>query len=135
MPRRNILLAVLFCLLTAAAGWSQDARGTILGKVSDPSGALIPGAQVIVTNVAMGTKTVLTTNAEGYYLAPLLKPGTYQVEVRRRLQKAMRSAVEVRVSRPPGYQLRAGDRRFRSAVTVTGEAPLLNSESGVVSVR
>ena len=130
MPRRNILLAVLFCLLTAAAGWSQDARGTILGKVSDPSGALIPGAQVVVTNVAMGTKSVVTTNAEGYYLAPLLMPGTYQVEASAAgFKKAMRSDIEVRISDRLDISFALEIGASDQTVTVTGEAPLLNSET------
>ena len=80
MLRRIVLFAAILLLITAA-GWSQDTRGTIVGRVTDPSGAVVPGAQVTVTNAAMGTKTALSTNADGIYLAPLLQPGVYDIEV------------------------------------------------------
>jgi len=77
--RINSLIAIL-CLLAAGTVWSQDTKGTITGRVTDPSGSVIAGAKVVVTNVGMGTKSDLTTNAEGIYLAPALSPGAYQVE-------------------------------------------------------
>ena len=49
MLRTTSFVGIL-CLLTAAAGWSQDTRGTITGKITDPSGAVIPAASVVVTN-------------------------------------------------------------------------------------
>ena len=71
MPSRIFSLIAILCLLTAGSVWSQDTRGTITGRVTDPSGAVIAGAKVVVTNAAMGTKIDLTTNAEGIYRAPL----------------------------------------------------------------
>ena len=126
---QRVCLVVLLCVLVAAPVWSQDARGTILGKISDPSGAVVPGAQVVVVNVAMGTKTNLTTNAEGYYLAPLLIPGTYRVEVTLTgFKKAVRD-VEVRVGDrldiSVALEIGASDQQ----VTVTAETPLLNAET------
>jgi Carboxypeptidase regulatory-like domain len=130
MPRHSLLLTVVLCLLVAGAAWSQDARGTVLGRVSDPSGALIPGAQVIVTNVAMGTKTVITTNAEGYYVAPLLPPGVYQVEASAPgFKKALRSDIEVRIGDRLDISFALEVGASDQTVTVTAEAPLLNSET------
>jgi len=56
---------------------AQEARGTIVGRVTDPTGAAIPGATVTVTSKAMGTKQVITTNESGAYQAPYLIPGLY----------------------------------------------------------
>jgi len=80
MPSRIHSLIAILCLLTAGTVWSQDTKGTISGRVTDPSGSVIPGAKVVVTNTAMGTKTDLTTNAEGIYRAAALNPGAYTVE-------------------------------------------------------
>ena len=44
---------------------AQEARGTIVGRVFDPSGAAVPGANVVVTNKAMGTKTTVSSNEAG----------------------------------------------------------------------
>ena len=77
MPSRFYSMIAILCLLTAGSVWSQDTKGTITGRVTDPSGSVIPGAQVVVANTAMGTKAELTTNAEGIYRAAALSPGVY----------------------------------------------------------
>ena len=79
MPKRMFSLIAVLCFLTPVV-WSQETRGNIAGKVSDPSGASVAGAKVVVTNTAMGTKTNLTTNETGFYQATYLIPGVYQVE-------------------------------------------------------
>jgi hypothetical protein len=123
------LLAILL-LAAAAPGLAQDARGTIVGKVMDPSGAVLTGAEVVVINVAMGTKTTLKTNAEGLYLAPLLPPGLYRVEVTAQgFKKAVRSDIEVRVADRLDISFTLEIGTAEQAVTITAEAPLINSES------
>ncbi|HPT25888.1 MAG TPA: TonB-dependent receptor [Bryobacteraceae bacterium] len=127
--RISSLIAVLI-LSCGLSAWAQDARGTILGKVSDPSGAVIANAEVVVTNQAMGTKMTLTTNAEGMYLAPLLSPGQYQVEVSSAgFKKALRSGIEVRIADRLDISVTLEVGATDQSVTVTAEAPLLNSET------
>jgi len=78
----------------------------------------------------MGTKVVLTTNAEGLYLAPLLSPGQYQVEVSSAgFKKAVRSNIEVRVADRLDISVTLEVGAADQSVTVTAELPLLNSES------
>ena len=74
------MAALLFVLLCSAAG-AQEARGTIQGRVTDSSGAAVPGATVEVFNLATGVATTTNTNAEGSYRVPFLNPGTYRVTV------------------------------------------------------
>jgi hypothetical protein len=71
------------CLLMAlgAPALGQEARGTLQGKVSDASGAVVPGATVEVSNIATGVTTPTTSNEEGNYRVPFLNPGTYRVTV------------------------------------------------------
>jgi hypothetical protein len=71
------------CLLLAAAPIvrAQEARGTLQGKVTDTSGAVVPGATVEIVNVATGVATPTTSNEEGNYRVPFLNPGTYRVTV------------------------------------------------------
>src|SRR5690242_1898308 len=96
---RNRVVSFAAVLLMAAAVWSQDTRGTITGRVTDPSGAVIPGATVVVNNPATGAKATVATNQDGIYRVPLLQPGTYLVEVTSRgFKKALRNDVEVRVA-------------------------------------
>ena len=72
--------AVFFALM-AGLSQAQDIRGMISGTVTDPQGAHVVGATVIVTNTDTNVSTPLTTNSSGFYEAPLLMPGPYQVTV------------------------------------------------------
>src|SRR6185437_6743586 len=80
---RHTFLAVAICALCVLAGpaAAQNAQGTILGHVTDPSGAVIPGAQVTVTNKDTGVATRVTTNGTGDFTVPALNPGNYSVAV------------------------------------------------------
>jgi hypothetical protein len=120
----------ILCLLTAGSVWSQDTKGTITGRVTDPSGSVIPGAQVVVTNSAMGTKSDLATNAEGIYRAPALSPGIYQIEVvATGFKKAVRPGIEVRVADSLAVNVALEIGASEQSVTVSTEAALLNAES------
>src|ERR1700732_2084045 len=76
--RRGLLSLLLFCGV-AANVHSQVAGGTISGTVSDSSGRVINNVQITITNVATGVTRDVTTNDEGFYSAPNLLPGTYEV--------------------------------------------------------
>ena len=58
---------------------AQVTGGTILGTVSDSSGAVVPAVEISISNTATGLVTNVSTNKEGYYSAPNLLPGPYQV--------------------------------------------------------
>ncbi|MFN9457408.1 MAG: carboxypeptidase regulatory-like domain-containing protein, partial [Acidobacteriota bacterium] len=59
----------------------QTATGTITGTVTDSSGAVISGAKVAVVNTGTSSRLEIATNAAGQYTAPLLQPGSYEVNV------------------------------------------------------
>jgi hypothetical protein len=59
---------------------AQVAGGTISGTVTDSSGRVINKAEITITNVATGVTRVVTTNDEGFYSAPNLLPGTYELK-------------------------------------------------------
>src|SRR5437762_2772460 len=62
-----------------AAFLFAQVNATVNGSVSDPSGALIPGAEVTATNVNTGISTTQITNETGTYVFASLQPGTYRV--------------------------------------------------------
>jgi hypothetical protein len=72
------ILLVALCF-SAVLCHAQDFRATLTGEVSDPSGALIPGAKVTATNVATGTTYKGTTTAKGVYYINYVLPGVYTV--------------------------------------------------------
>src|SRR5579863_3912836 len=82
MTRASWLLFATFSLLLFSASvLAQSTAGRILGTVSDTTGAAVPGATVIVTDVQRGTARTLTTDDTGGFVAPELLPGTYKIHV------------------------------------------------------
>lgn len=123
--------ALLFGLMQPAT--AQEPRGTIVGTVTDPSGAVIPGASVVVTNVAMGTRVTVTTNTAGLYQAPYLLPGTYTVAVELQgFKRAVRSGIELRVNDRLEVNMTLDVGGTTETVTVTAESPLLETASASV---
>src|SRR5262245_20311986 len=80
MPRYAASLVVLFAALTISASAQVD-RATLVGTVTDSSGARLPGAQVEVTAAATGLRRTVTTDASGSYAVSGLPIGSYQVTV------------------------------------------------------
>src|SRR5689334_24538367 len=68
-------------LVWAGAAAAQTFRGTILGTVTDASGAAVPGATVTIKNTGTGLTRVVTTSDDGTYSVPELPIGTYTVSV------------------------------------------------------
>jgi Carboxypeptidase regulatory-like domain len=76
------LVTAAFCLVntTAPAARAQTAvTGALSGIVADTTGAVVPGAKVIITDAATDAKQTVVTNGEGRYTVGLLKPGLYKV--------------------------------------------------------
>lgn len=73
----------IFVLVLCSQIAAQSSRARIIGTVTDPQGAVIPGATVTVTNAATGVETTTTTDQEGYYQVPELPIGSYKVKVAR----------------------------------------------------
>jgi hypothetical protein len=71
--------ALLSLLLLAPAVWSQDATGKIAGNISDATGAVVPGAKIVVTNLDTKTTKQTVTNNQGFYQVLQLPIGHYEV--------------------------------------------------------
>src|SRR5262245_29757180 len=78
---QEVIMRLAFVFLLAAAWLAQEFRGTILGHISDPSGASVDGAAIEVRNQDTNTATKTQTNGTGNYQAPFLLPGNYTVVV------------------------------------------------------
>lgn len=72
------LVSFALCLPSVA----QKATGVIRGNVTDPSGAMVAGAQVTVASPSTGQSRTATTNEEGGYVVPELQPGIYEVRLK-----------------------------------------------------
>jgi outer membrane receptor protein involved in Fe transport len=118
----KLRLVTIFVLFTAATLMAQTFRGTILGTVTDPSGAVVSGATVRVRNVGTGQERTTTTSADGSYAIPELPIGTYAVTITQSgFQSSVASNLEVNVAseRRVDAQLKAGEVAVQ--VEVTGD--------------
>src|SRR2546425_584543 len=72
---------LVISIFSASQAYTQVAGATVSGTVTDPSGAVIPNAQVSITDVATGVTRNVTTGGAGFYTAPNLLPGTYEIRI------------------------------------------------------
>jgi hypothetical protein len=121
------LLAVLVFFAPRIA--AQGLFGTVSGVVTDPSGAVVPGATVKVTNVNTNVVTTLTTNNVGAYNATSLNPGTYNVQAEAQgFKTAVVSNIALGVNANPKVDLVLEVGTTTQVVEVKAEAPLLQSQ-------
>jgi Carboxypeptidase regulatory-like domain/TonB dependent receptor len=76
------LLGFVVLLLVGVNACFAQSTATLSGVVTDPSGAVVPGAQVIVHSLSTGLDRQIVTDNDGLYIAPSLVPGDYQVQVK-----------------------------------------------------
>src|SRR5438270_7043147 len=100
--RKGTALFTALCLvmLMAAPAFARSqTTGRIAGNVKDASGAVMVGADVIVTNTTTGEERKVATDEAGNYIVPLLPPGAYQVTVAARgFKKAIYDGVRVAIT-------------------------------------
>ena len=128
------LLLVVISLLVPAPVSAQEITGTITGTVRDQTGGAIPGALVVVKNVATGVTLEVVTDRTGIYVAPLLPVGPYEVSlelqgfkkfVRAGLQLSVNDRLRIDVTVEPGT--------VQELVTVTAASPVIKTESSTIS--
>ena len=79
--RQRLSYAPVFILVLAAVASAQTFRGTILGTVTDPNGAVVAGATITVKNTSTGLERTTSTDSEGNYSVAELPVGPYEVRV------------------------------------------------------
>jgi len=78
---RSTRLALALLTLGAIVAWCQSSNGSVRGKVHDQTEAVIPGANVVLTNIDTNVELKTTTNNVGLYVFPSVIPGPYKVRV------------------------------------------------------
>lgn len=130
-PRVPLCASTLFLLLMALPAMGQTNKATITGTVSDPSGAVISGATVTVTNVNTGIERKVTTGDDGTYVVPLLDIGIYKVAVAAAgFKEVVRDNITLQTSDrlPIDVQVTTAT-AGTEVVTVTAEAPIVQTET------
>ncbi len=131
MGRSFVLLLAAFLPFTISYG--QTINASLTGVISDPTGAAVPGAKVEIVNNATNVATVVTTRADGTYLAPALAPGTYSVTVAAGgFKTARRNNVTLDVSEAARLDMALEVGAVTESVDVTAQAVLLDSTTSSV---
>jgi len=120
-------LAGLMTAWTAPMAWSQ-ALTSLRGTISDPSGAVIPGAKVTLTNVDTGIERVIASGSDGVYDFLQVSPGNYRLTVEApSFRKFLRENIELLVNSPATVNVTLEVGHATEVVAVSAEAPLLNT--------
>ena len=117
-------------LAFAAAVWAQAPTGQISGAVTDPSGAVITGAAVTVTNAATNIRRDTVTNDNGLFNVTALPPGVYSLQVDAKgFPKQLRDNIELQVGQVARLDFALQIGNVAETIEVTGGAPILQAES------
>jgi Carboxypeptidase regulatory-like domain len=122
---------IAIALLASALSAQTTGLGTISGRVTDPTGAVIPGAHITVTNTATGVAVSVPSNVDGLYLVGNLVPGPYKIGVSAKGYKdLLRQGITLVSDASETVDLSLAVGQSSQEVTVYADASLLNLSSG-----
>ena len=126
------LLAVctLLCLALALPLNGQNSQGIILGHVTDPSGAVVAGATVRITNVATGVTRSAKTSGVGDYVFVNIPPGNYDLSVEApafSMSKVSGARLDVEATLRQDFKLQVG--AVNQEVTVTSNSQMVQTDN------
>lgn len=131
---RKVLTVIATILCCSGLALGQSTFGTLVGIVTDPTGALVPNATVIATHVATNTAKSVTTDSSGSYELPNLLPGAYNVAVR---AAGFEELVQQNIPLDPRATVRVNAvlqvGATQTKVEVTGAPPVITTETGTVA--
>jgi hypothetical protein len=124
----------MFAILSLCkVAWSQESRASVVGRVTDSSGAVIPAAEVTFTNVDTGVTVRTLTNGEGNYFSSFLIPGTYRITgVKTGFKNLVRNGVTLSVNDRVELNLSLEVGSQADSIVVTADASLLDSANVTV---
>lgn len=133
LPVARLALLTVCCVIAALSPAFAQQRGSISGKVLDPDGLALPGATVTVREQATGFSRTVVTAETGAYSVANLEPGVYQVTVEMTgLAGPAHPPVNLTAGAILNVELKMLVGGVREAITVTGQAPLVEKTSNQI---
>jgi hypothetical protein len=116
-------------LLLSAALYGQAVTGSMVGTVTDSSGAAVASAKVTITQVNTGISRTMQSNESGNYVFPALEPGVYRVSVEQAgFRTAVKEGVNLLVNTTARADLVLQPGLITEAITVTAEVPIMQTD-------
>jgi hypothetical protein len=126
--RFNALLAALI-LAASVSAFAQNQTGEIFGKVTDDSGAILPGVQVTISSPILLQPLTAVTSATGSFQFPRLDVGTYSVKFELPgFKTVVKEGIQVTVGFNANVSTQLGVSTIQETVTVTGESPIIDTK-------
>ncbi len=137
MPARRRIFSILFIIgaliATAFPAFAQEA--VLAGVVTDTTGAVLPGVTVTATNTATGNAFVAVTDGTGTFRLPV-RVGTYEIKSELSgFQIVVQNGVQLLLGREATLNFKMSPATLSETVTVTGEAPLIDTRSSTVGAN
>jgi len=131
---RFVVVIVATIVLGTPLVFAQTSTATILGTVRDTSGALVPGVSITVKHTESGLTRTVVSSERGGYNVPLLPVGAYEITTTMPgFKQGVRSGINLVVGQEAVVDLTLEVGANAEQVTVTGEAPLVNTTTASVS--
>jgi len=131
---RRYLLFAISVALVSTWGWSQTQLGTVFGTITDPTGAVITGAQVTVSSLSTGLKRDALSDMKGQYHVVGLPTGKYTVRIDKEgFQTEIREGIVISAAGAVAINLTLQVARVPQQVTATADAPTIDSTTSTVS--
>jgi hypothetical protein len=127
---RSISLALLIAVFGPGAAWSQTVNATLLGTVTDSSGAVVQSAKVTITETQTGVAHNTQSNDSGNYIVPNLPPGVYAVTVEATgFKKESRRAINLLVNTNTRVDVQLTPGSISETVEVSANAAVLQTDT------
>ena len=127
---RNLSFGALILLLTAAAASAQLSTAELSGRVTDTSGAVLPGVTVTMTQTDTQATRTATTDADGTYVLSNLPTGPYRLEVALQgFRSYVQNGIVLQVGATPTINVSLELGNVAETITVEGAAPLIDVKS------
>jgi hypothetical protein len=127
----HVFIALASCVLLTAQ--NVVLTGALGGRVTDQSGAVVPGASVVLQSLGTGVKQSAETNRAGLYRFPALMPGTYSVTSNHEGFRDVQALVRVQVGNTSSLDIKLQVGASGDTIKVTGTTPLLRPEESSAS--
>lgn len=134
MLRGKLQVTAVLLLLAAKIALGQAGTADLTGIVSDSAGALVPAAKVTATDMRTGVSTETASGTGGIFVFTNLRPSVYTVAAEAEgFQKLVRTRVTLITGERTRVDLKLVIGSVKESVTVEGDTPLLQTESGSIT--